>query len=672
MDPGLRHLIQEPPVPRTSEAILAAIKHAVDIVALVGEYLPLTRSGSKFKALCPFHADHNPSLELNPDRQSYKCWSCGAGGDVFDFVKEIERVEFPEALRMLADRAGIALDAPSAAEPAPGGVSKTELLAVHAWAESAFVEALGRSEAARAYLTSRGVGESSVARFKLGYAPGERGWLVSRAKKAGFPPDLLEKAGLVTRPADAPGAVRERFRGRLVFPIHDPKGRPIAFGGRVLPEVERLLAASGKRVAKYLNSPETPLFKKSKVLYAADLARAAVREAGWVAVVEGYTDVIAAHQVGLCNVVGTLGTAFTDDHVVSLRRLGPDRVVLIFDGDDAGQNAADKTLELFLANEVDVRVLSLPENLDPCDFLLREGADAFRDLVGRAVDPLAFALARASARFDLGSIEGSRQAAEWVLGVLAKVPQGDGRVGLDVKVAKALDTLSGRLRVPVATLERRLRQVRREARSARAYRAEAPPTLAAPAATAVAAEGGRDADTRPTAAGPPFDVRAFDRDDRELIEILLNCPGLTPRVISRVAVNTLCDAPLRAILGACYDLYSEGQTPSFELLSLRLDDHRLRSLVAGFFMPKELSEAGRHPIDPQPLEAGTAPAPWEVRLDGVLAKLADRDRRDRIRDLKATLDQTSPTEDPAAHRALLTEYLRLSNQRPDTKKKNAS
>jgi len=215
-------------VPRHSETTLAAIKNAVDIVALVSEYLgPPSRSGSKYKALCPFHDDHNPSLELNPERQSFKCWSCGAGGDVFDFVKEYERVDFPEALRMLAERAGVALDTPSAVATAPRGPSKTELLAVHAWAESIFNEALARSESARGYLAARGISDVSVARFRLGYAPGERGWLLARAKREGFPADMLERAGLVSRPADAPGMLRERFRGRVMFPIHDPRGRPI-------------------------------------------------------------------------------------------------------------------------------------------------------------------------------------------------------------------------------------------------------------------------------------------------------------------------------------------------------------------------------------------------------------------------------------------------------------
>src|SRR5689334_11198052 len=173
MDPGLRPHDQEPPVPRYSEATLAAIKHAVDIVALVGEYLPLHRAGSKFKALCPFHDDHDPSLEINPERQSFKCWSCGAGGDVFDFVKDYFRLDFPEALRMLADRAGIALENPSAGST-PRGPSKTDLMAVNEWAERLFVESLGRAPEILAYVEERGISRDSAARFRLGYAPDVR------------------------------------------------------------------------------------------------------------------------------------------------------------------------------------------------------------------------------------------------------------------------------------------------------------------------------------------------------------------------------------------------------------------------------------------------------------------------------------------------------------------
>ncbi len=313
---------QEFPVPRHSDATKVAIKNAVDIVSLVGENLQLRRAGSKFKALCPFHDDHNPSLEINPERQSYKCWSCGAGGDVFDFVKNYEHVDFPEAMRMLAERAGIVLESLPMGTQTPvaaaEGPSKSELLAVHDWAEGLFARMLIKTQAAKAYALGRGLTTESIEKFRLGYAPMERGWLLTEGRGRGYSVELLEQAGLVSRPEDLTGSVRERFRGRLIFPIHDERGRPIGFGGRILPEVERTMALQGKNVAKYLNSPETALFQKRRVLYAADRARTACREAGWVAVVEGYTDVIAAHQVGLCNVVGTLGTALGEDHIQGL------------------------------------------------------------------------------------------------------------------------------------------------------------------------------------------------------------------------------------------------------------------------------------------------------------------------------------------------------------------
>jgi len=653
-------LIQEPPVPRYPESTLAAIKNAVDIIALVGEYLPLHRSGSKFKALCPFHDDHNPSLELNPERQSFKCWSCGAGGDVFDFVKDYERVEFPEALRMLADRAGVALENPSAG--GSRGVSKTDLLTVNAWAEQEFVTALGRAPEVLAYLMERGLNRGSIDAFRLGYAPHTRDWLSPRARKHGYSNDLLERAGLLVRGPEPQSPVRDRFRGRLMFPIHDLRGRTLGFGGRILPTVERELAAAGRNVAKYLNSPETLVFQKRRVLYAADLARAAARAAGWVAVVEGYTDVIAAHQAGLANFVGTLGTALGDDHVLALRRLA-DRVILIFDGDEAGQKAADRSLELFLGQDVDVRVLSLPEALDPCDFLLREGADALRALVEKAVDPLAFVLGRAEARFDLDSLEDSRRAAEWVLAILGRIPVSH-RAGLDVKVAKALDTLSRRLRVPVATLDRRLRDLRRAAARPVRERGELP-DRAAPGETPTSPAAPTPASNSAPAPGPtlgPLRVRDLDPSDRELLEIVLNEPSVVGRLISRVAVASIRDAALRTILQACYDLYGEGQTPTFERVAMRLDDPEVRALAAGLLLP----------IERAPLPDGVRPAPWQDRIVGVLARLAERDRHDRLRDLKGALDETDETVNPDAYRALITEYRRLLNQRPDTKTKNAS
>lgn len=647
-------------MPRHPESTLAAIKNALDIVALVGEYLPLHRSGSKFKALCPFHDDHNPSLELNADRQSYKCWSCGAGGDIFDFVKEYERVEFPEALRMLADRAGIALDdRPEAGAPA-SGPTRADLLAAAAWAEGVFVEALQRSDEALAYLAARGIEPEVAATFRLGHAPESRDFLATKARKGGPSTDALERVGLIARGAEPPHALRERFRGRLIFPIHDQSGRTLGFGGRILPSAQKKLAEMGRDVAKYLNSPETALFQKRRLLYAADLARPAARAEGWVAVVEGYTDVIAAHRAGLSNVVATLGTALGDDHVTALRRLA-DRVVLVFDGDAAGQAAADRSLEIFLGHEVDLRVLALPGGLDPADFLNAEGAAPFRAMVDAASDPLAFAIRRAADRFDLQSVEGSRQAAEWVLAIFARVPR-ENRAGLDLKVAKALDALSGRLGVPVADLKRRLAQLRREA----AARSEKSERLAAQAPANPATAGpvdfrGPTLTLTPTVM--PIRPDSLDPIDRELVGVALNEPESVDWLAARVPAGSLREPILRTILQACYDLRREGLPPTFDRVSLRLDDPSARSLAAGLLLPMD---SGRLPEDMRP-------APWATRLAGVLAALADRDRRDRRNALWAAIQETDPATDPDQHRALLLEYYRFpQQQRPDSKAKSAS
>jgi DNA primase len=623
-------------VPRHSETTLSAIKSAVDIVALVGEYQSLRRVGTKYKALCPFHDDHNPSLELNPERQSYKCWSCGAGGDIFDFVQKIEHVEFPEALRMLADRAGVALESPPITSTRQGPL-KSDLLEVNAWAEEVYAKSLSGSTETLDYVDRRGLSRASVERFRLGYAPAARGWLLDQARRKRIDMDALEQAGLVSRSDESPGLVRERFRGRLMFPIHDDLGRTVGFGGRILPDAERAIVAAGRQVAKYLNTPETSLFHKRTILYAADLARNAAREAGWVAVVEGYTDVIAAHQVGLCNVVATLGTAVGEDHLRILGRL-TDRVVLVFDGDEAGQSAADRALELFLASEVDLRVLTLDVNLDPCDFLLKEGAAAFRQFAEQAPDALAYLVKRASARFDLDSIEGSRRAAEWVFGIVNRVPQTH-HLGLEVKKAKVLDTLSHRLRIPPEALNDFRRQLLRT------------PSGSRRTVPAVPAQG-RPAD--PATATAPIQQSELDRTDLELIQIVLSEPTALTLLIPRVAVSSLKDASLRTILQACYDLQSEGQSPSYENLMVRLDDPAIRELVAGLIAPTALSTP-----DPGRFTDRVRPAPWKERLERMLIVLDERERKKQLRDLKRSLEETDQHADPDAYRAIKLEHQRL-------------
>jgi DNA primase len=632
-------------VPRYSETILAAIKRAVDIVDLAGEYLTLHRAGSRFKALCPFHDDHNPSLELNRERQSFKCWSCGAGGDIFDFVKDIEKVEFPEALRMLAERAGVSLETAPSGNREAAGPGRGDLLAVHEWAARAFGKALAESADALVYVEARHIAPASVERFGLGFAPDTRDWLTGQARRQGISAALLEAAGLLVPSSEPGGSLRERFRGRLIFPIRDFRGRTVAFGGRILPSAEKRMAEAGRSVAKYLNSPETALFQKRRHLYGADLARAEARRLGWVAVVEGYTDVIAAHQAGLTNVVGTLGTALGDEHATGLRRLA-DRVVLVFDGDEAGQKAADRALEIFLGHELDVRVLTLPEGLDPADFLEKSGADEFRRRLDQAVDPMTFLVDRVKDRFDLDSAEGARQAADHVLGMLARLPVLHKR-GIDVKVGHAVNTLATLLRLPPKdrTLVNRLQQLLKSNGGRRIPQMKAPTESVAPIP-------------------PPIRPAELDTTDRWLIDILFTEPTLVGRLITQVPVGLLKDAPLRAILQACYDLHAEGQVPTFDRVLLRLEDPAVKALAAGLMRPVSDPNQSMLEVD--------RPGSLEERLVGVLARLMERQRSERLRDLWEALQEADPQSDPEQHRALRQEYYRLLHQRPDPKTLAAS
>ncbi len=624
---------------RHSDSILSAIKSTVDIVTLVGDYVRLRRAGSKYKGLCPFHQDHNPSLEVNPDRQSYKCWSCGAGGDIFDFVKNIEHVEFPEALRMLADRAGITLERErSPIATAEKGPSKSDLLAVNSWAEELYARALEAAPDVLRYVDKRGLSRGSVERFRMGYAPETRGWLLEQARKKGIDRGLLEEAGLIAESPDEPGVFKDRFRGRLIFPIHDDRGRTVGFGGRILPEVQERLTARGLQTGKYLNTAETILFHKRNLLYAADLARNAAREAGWVAVVEGYTDVIAAHQVGVFNVVGTLGTALGEDHIRSLKRLS-DRVVLVFDGDQAGQSAADRALEMFMGSGLDLRVLTLPANLDPCDFVLKEGADAFRKLVNSAPEALTYLVNRATTRFDVNTLEGSRRAAEWAFGILNQMPETH-RLGLDVTKAKVLDTLAHRLRIPPEALNEYRRQLRRPGRLAQAPAAVAAASGSSTESTAALSTRIRQSD--------------LDRTDLELMQIILSEPSALASLVPRVAVSTLRDAPLRTLLQACYELQNEGLTPSYDNLMIRVTDPAIRELAAGLIVPSALSTP-----DPGSFSDRVRPAPWRERLESMRIVLHERERQSRLRDLKRSRDETDQHADPEAYRAIKLEYQRL-------------
>jgi len=353
---------------------LEQIRAASDIVDVIGAYLPLKRAGANWVALCPFHKEKSPSFNVNPQRQIFHCFGCHKGGDVFTFVKDYENIGFMDAVRRLAERAKIRIEFEPGASDQPARHVKEQLLQIHEQITQRWQTALANDAAgqiARDYLAKRGVPEEAVKLFRLGYAPDVWDDTVNWAKNKGHELPLVEKGGLILR-KEGGDHYYDRFRGRLMFPICDEQGKVIAFSGRVL--------AGDEKTAKYVNSPETPIFTKSKVFFGLDKSKRAVLDAGFALVCEGQLDLVACFMAGVQNVVAPQGTAFTTDHARIIKRY-VDEVVLCFDSDEAGQNAAVRSLDSLLASGLAIRVAMVPAPHDPDSFIKEFGAEAFRKLV---------------------------------------------------------------------------------------------------------------------------------------------------------------------------------------------------------------------------------------------------------------------------------------------------
>ena len=354
------------------------IREANDIVEVINEYVPLQRAGANFVALCPFHQEKTPSFHVHPAKQIFYCFGCHKGGDVFAFVREYEKLSFPEALRRLAERAKIPLSEESRFGSRGQGRDKERLYKIHEELAARWHRLLrndAQGQEGRQYIKGRGVSEDATVAFRLGFAPGEWDDVLRWGKERGYGADLLEKAGLVCRKEDTERRY-DRFRRRLMFPITDIQGRVIGFSGR-------LVDSADSAVAKYVNSPETAIFKKGKVLYGLDKARAAALEAKSMIVCEGQLDVIACHANGIRNVVAPQGTALTADHAHILKRYVSE-AVLCFDSDNAGQSAVQRSANDLFRSEVAIRVAALPSPHDPDSFFREKDAAAFQKIVERA------------------------------------------------------------------------------------------------------------------------------------------------------------------------------------------------------------------------------------------------------------------------------------------------
>jgi DNA primase len=358
------------------------VLQAVDIVQLVGETVGLTKRGRSFVGLCPFHNEKTPSFHVHPDRGFFHCFGCKASGNAIDFVIKRDRVEFVEALQILARKYNIELPRMGIDKQSTG--LRQRLLDAHSAAAAYFQQNLAHAsigKPARDYLAKRGFNDETIKKFQIGLSLQSWDGLIGSPSMRKFDRELLLTAGLVKPPREGGNKPYDTFRDRLMFPIRDDGGRVIAFGGRIMP--------GSDNPAKYLNSPETPLFSKSKVAYGLDMARQRIVETKTVAIVEGYTDVVMAHQFGASNVVSVLGTALTEQHVTLLRRFA-ERIVLLFDGDDAGDLAVDRALQLFLTQPIEITIATLPGGMDPDEYLLQHGVEGFDKLLAGAEDALSF------------------------------------------------------------------------------------------------------------------------------------------------------------------------------------------------------------------------------------------------------------------------------------------
>jgi DNA primase len=397
---------------------------ANDIVEVIGSYFPLKRAGANFKALCPFHQEKTPSFHVSPQRQTFHCFGCGAGGSVFRFVMDYEHIDFPSAVRKLAARVGI----PVIEERGPGDAENRQhearrtLLKVHAEAAEWFHENLLKkkfAEPAREYLKQRGITAEIAKRWRLGYAPDEWDAFGSWARGQGFAPRELLESGLVKTKdaADQTSKIEhqtsyDRFRDRIMFPICNDLGEVIAFSGRVLKEKEG--------AAKYLNSPETPLFRKGSVLFGLDKTKRALIEANCVIVCEGQLDLISLFEAGITNVVAPQGTAFTETQARTLKRL-VDEVVLCFDSDAAGAKAAERSLDALLENDLIVRVAEIPPGDDPDSLVRREGKEEFEKRIAAARDFFDYWIEHEVAEVDLASLGAKMQLARSLAETVSRV-----------------------------------------------------------------------------------------------------------------------------------------------------------------------------------------------------------------------------------------------------------
>lgn len=531
------------------------VRSSTNLVDLVSEVVALKplHGGRDYVGLCPFHDDKNPSFHVYPDRQSYRCWVCDQGGDCFRWVMEIERVPFPEAIESLARRARLEMPKKSRTNGTQENISrKTDSLVVVEWAVNLMNQTLKTgpsAENARQYVLKRQLSAETVTNFKLGYHPEDWSWFLEKAKGK-FTPAQLVSAGLIRERDNGPGYF-DNLVGRLVFPIFDERGRPVAFGGRVLP------GGNIESDAKYWNSLESAIFQKRRMLFAFNMARDAIRESKTAIIVEGYMDCIACHQAGVKNAVATLGTAMTEEHVRFLRRFA-EKVVLVYDSDAAGQQAAERSISRFLAQDLDLRVLNVPSGKDPADYLETHSSGEFYKLVNTAPEAWEYKLQSVLKRTDSQSVAGRQQILNQMMEFLAESQGIAGTVREDM----ILRSVCWRVQVDERTARQQLKEIRNKTDKKSTFR--------------------RDADRQPTRAAVRPE-NAMERAEREMLEIILTCPETIDFIRHHIGADDFENVRHQRLLALCIDLWKEdGDLPELSRLIIAAEsDSDLLSLING-------------------------------------------------------------------------------------------
>ncbi|MDH3251661.1 MAG: DNA primase [Ignavibacteria bacterium] len=563
---------------RIPDAAIDEIRTSSDIVDVISSSLKLKKRGKNYVGLCPFHQEKTPSFNVSPDRQMYHCFGCGAGGNVFTFVMETEKVSFIEAVRTLADRAGIALPSPGREDSAKA--TEAEILyGICRKAETYFQENLTATvegKLALEYFRHRGFSDDTMRTFGLGYAMNSWDGFVKFVEREGIDQALAEKAGLITRREDGSGYY-DRFRGRAMFPIYSASGRIIAFGARKMRDEDQL--------AKYINSPETPIYSKSRVLYGLFQAREAIREKEYAILVEGYADLLSLYQAEIRNCVASSGTALAVEQIQLLSRYTK-TITLVYDADSAGSKATMRGVDLIIEQGMEVLVAELPAGEDPDSFVRSRGAAAFRDLLGNAVTFLDFKAKLFETQGLLATPEGHTRAIRSIVETIARMKD-------EIKQQLYIKSLAEKYGLYETTLFRELERLSGPRSSAQRPQ---------PAGMGGKEYGASD----PPAAGRPTPVPAVERD---LLKLMLDYGPTMVRYITEHSREEQFEHPLvREALEMIRERMTHDSSPDTSSLITHLDNPALKDFISEVVFSKYELSAGWARIGSLPKEAD----PWEV------------------------------------------------------------